>query len=386
MIVYSWFKNALDGLENELTTLVIDFVVDEENGLFKIGGETIEGRIGKTVWYIPVYNEKISSATGLQTGKGLKIVKLPVYNDFRDEYFRLIEEMNIQKIMFVNGLAKDIYDIVLVKNLAENQTQWLGEEYFHPQGSVYLATVVDNVVNDGWDDFYATIDRDGNIFGEQITDYINKCRKLKIEPYDFTHNNFCNVHGDIFTIDFHKWKRTCLIKEPMYPEYIEIEINVNLEEQQSIIPDELFYNTILEAAQLGVKYIIPVMHGITLSSGSYPKSFEIIKKVAPQIQIVEGIQDIYISQGNVFNLSRCYDYELCDIAVRGMTILSDGNCYPCRAYLDEENNMGNIKDSGILAVWNSNEYKWFRYLHKKSRLLNKSCRGCRCCIPVKEYL
>ena len=36
MIVYSWFKNALDGLENELTTLILDFGVDEKNGLFKI--------------------------------------------------------------------------------------------------------------------------------------------------------------------------------------------------------------------------------------------------------------------------------------------------------------------------------------------------------------
>ncbi|MCM1039245.1 MAG: SPASM domain-containing protein [Ruminococcus sp.] len=386
MIVYSWFKNALAGLESELNTLVMDFGVDEENGLIKIGGETIKGGIGKTVWYIPVYNKKISSVTGLQMGKGLKIVKLPVYNDFRDEYFRLIEEMNIQKIMFVNGLAKDIYDIVLVKNLAENQTQWLGEEYFHPQGSVYLATVVDNVVNDGWDDFYATIDSDGNIFGEQIADYINKCHKLKIEPYDFTHNNFFNVHGNIFVIDFHKWKRTCLIKEPMYPEYIEIEINVNIGDQQSIIPDELFYNILLEASQLGIKYIVPIMHGDTLRIENYSKSLKIIKKVAPKIKIVERIQDIYISQENIFDLSRCYDYELCDIAVRGMTVLSDGKCYPCRAYLDEDNNMGNIKDGGILAVWNSNEYKWFRYLHKKSKLLNKSCRRCRNCIPVREYL
>lgn len=359
---YSWFKNSLNGICEKLKIFRLKFVVNEEEATFDFDEISIKGNVGKTVWYIPALDKQSSLTLGVSEGQALKIVKLPVFNDLRDEYFRLVEEMSIQKQLCYAGLAKEIYDVVLVENENENIIEWLQEEYVHPKGSIYLATVVEHVYDEGLESLGVKTDLNGNVFGTAINNFLDDCRRLRIEPYDITCRNLFNEQGRIIGIDFHKWKKNDGIVEIVRPDYVLLEINASLH-------DNVYERVISEAMEFGVTEVGLIVQSVDdksrlLTEGMLEKA----KGIIPNIRIYTE---------NIFEESDRPVYDTCVCSLKGMVIMSNGNCVPCYTSNGINQIMGNVINHTLEEIWNSNNYKWFRYLQRKSRDLIDGCKDCR---------
>lgn len=58
-----------------------------------------------------------------------------------------------------------------------------------------------------------------------------------------------------------------------------------------------------------------------------------------------------------------YDSQYCEFPWSSLTIMSNGNVVPCTQDYDAEMCFGNIKETSLETIWNSDEYKEFRQWH-----------------------
>jgi len=172
---------------------------------YKINSLYVSGYRGRSVWYIPAYNKKIAKTMSIKKGQALKIIKFPMLTNPISEYYRLYNEFLIQKILFLNNMAANVYEIILVKNLISNKVLFFDELYEHPGGSVYFSLITEDLSIRGFkNDIF--IDKEQYLHGMQIEQFKRKCNGLGIKHYDIGLGNiFVDKQDNLKVVDVHNW-------------------------------------------------------------------------------------------------------------------------------------------------------------------------------------
>lgn len=298
---YLWSEFEKDFNLFNLKPINIEFdILNEAEALFSFNGVTKTGANGKTCWYFPLNTEESKRIINTDKKIGLKIIKYPVFNDIIDEYRRLLQEFSIQKILYKNNMAPDIFKLVLVKNHKHIKVKfsWLNHVINYPCGSVFFAQIVEHV-DERIDSFRhgININSEGIIYGKLINNFVKDCLKLRITPYDINVENMFIKNKKLCVVDVHKWKRSYNIIPPPVPEYLQIELSniCNAKCKMCNIPymtrkkgymtDDLFIKILSEANELGVSHITPFLHGEPFIRDDFVEKLILINKIAPRANI-----------------------------------------------------------------------------------------------------
>lgn len=295
-MIYQWYEyeQIFDSLNLNKCEISLE-VINEEECEFLFEGKPVKGSKGKTCWYIPLNGH--SQFCSNSKKRGLKIVKYPVYNDILDEYRRLQKEYAIQKILYMNDMAADIDSFFLVKNTKEIQVSWLNTIIIYPPNSLFFATIVEHICSDNKESATVKKNSDGALYGTLINEFVSRCKKLRIKPYDINDDNIFMSEGKLKVVDVHKWHRTYEIIPPSGPKYIQIELNnicnakcemCNIPEmtrEKGLMTDNLFVDIIKQANDLGVEYITPFLHGEPFIRKDFVDKLKLINTYAPKAKI-----------------------------------------------------------------------------------------------------
>lgn len=263
----------------------------------KIEGETAVGYRGKTVWYLPARTDKMAQRLKIEKGQALKVVKYPVQKEPEREYHRLLNEFAIQKTLFYENLAPDIFETLLVKNRAGNQVKWFDESYCHPADSVYLAQVVEDLKNMGMPQD-VSMDEDYYFQGPSVEAFKSQCRQLGIKDYDIGLGNlFCDAEGMLKVVDVHKWTWLYDLRVPERPDYLQIELNntcnakcgmcaiPGMKRKSGMMADALFDKILDQARALGIQHIIPFLHGEPFMRADFIDKLKRINQLMPEARM-----------------------------------------------------------------------------------------------------
>lgn len=378
-MIYHWANLDNEFKKIPLKLFNIDLTIS--NGLYYcLNGKNRKGSIGKTVWYIPLQDtETINFGIKINKTCGLKIIKYPVYFDIIDEYYRLLSEYTIQKILYINNLAPNIYKILLVKtnNKLVLEYNWLSEKIIFPKNSIFFAQIVEHVESDDLNNI-VNISNDKSLYGKNIELFISKCQQLRISPYDINADNFYNHLGNLKVVDVHKWERTYKIIYSVFPKYVKIELNnVKSKFRKENMSNNILIKILKECNLNNVKYIIPIYtYNDNFVEKDFVQKLKIIKKYAPNTKIIMNT-----IKEKIFDIC----YEQCDNAFRSIYILFDGKVCPCCMDFKRKYIFGNIKNSSITEIWNNDKYKNFRRLHEISRIACNLCNKCLLSLKTEEY-
>ena len=294
-MTYPWFEFSAVFRSLGLDVFDVELTVSDDY-LYVLNDVERSGASGKTCWYVPLSGRE-GRAFGVNCDNvGLKIIKYPVYNDIRDEYSRLLQEVTIQKILCARGLAPDLIKLFLIRNVRENSISWLDQRIEYPAGSVFFAMIVGNVMArkalSG-----VGLSEDGVLFGPKIDELQDCCRQLRIEPYDLTLENVYLSGGKLGVLDVHKWRRTYGMRYVRVPKYLQIELNntcnarctmcaiPHMTRRRGCMSDRLFEKIVKEAGALGVEYITPFLHGEPFMRNDFVEKLYLINEWAPSARI-----------------------------------------------------------------------------------------------------
>ena len=294
-MVYQWseLNNIFEKLE--MNIIDVDLDVRPEN-IYTYNGNDRLGSTGKTSWYFPLSNEETNDLDIKESACGLKIIKYPVYADIIDEYHRLLNEYSIQKILKKNDMAPDIYKLILVRIHRNISFKWLSQTMEYPEGSILFAQLVEHMENSGFEaDVPSTCD--GIPYGKRVDTFLEKCKELRIVPYDINDENLFYNDGKLKVVDVHKWKRSYMIIPPTAPKYVQIELNNScnarckmcnipaMTRSKGMMSDELFIKIIKEVDENGIEYITPFLHGEPFLRADFVEKLKLINQYAKKARI-----------------------------------------------------------------------------------------------------
>lgn len=348
-MIYQWSE-----LENVFITLGLDiYDVDlhlEEDCNYRLNGKIIRGAKGKTCWYIPLEEDELQKF-GLVGNCGLKIIKYPVNSDILDEHRRLLQEFSIQKILHKKNMAPDIYKLLLIRNRCENAVEWLSKEMKYPANSVFFAQIVEHIDSFQEHDTRINTNDQGYLYGKLVDDFLEECRKLRIQPYDVNMENICIVKGQMKVIDVHKWRRTYTMQHVSAPKYIQIELNnscnahckmcniPNMTRKKGMMSDELFLKIVKEANDLGVQYITPFLHGEPFLRKDFVDKLRLINEFAPKARITIFTNASLLTDEIIYELRDIKNIEQLVFSFPG----GNKEIYECVTGLNFELTVKNIK-------------------------------------------
>ena len=297
-MLYPWFglDNSFKKLNLNIENVIYDII---DNNTYMLDTEILQGNPGKTCWYTCLKHSHIERF-GLPLGKyGLKVIKYPVYNDIFDEYYRLLQEFSIQKILYKNSMAPNIHKLFLIRNQQDINIyiDWLGCEVTYPKNSLFFAQIVDHIDSDSCSIEGVHTNSTGVLYGKEIDWFVNKCKSLRIVPYDINHENVLIENKQLRVIDIHKWRRSYSLMPPHIPQYLQIELNnicnakcsmcniPHMHREKGYMSDNLFIKIVKEAGELGIKHITPFLHGEPFLRKDFIDKLKLINKYAPKAQI-----------------------------------------------------------------------------------------------------
>jgi len=294
-MTYPWFDFVEVFGSLGLPVVDVSFTASGD-GSYKFAGAKRKGSLGKTCWYLPLLPCETSLFGVRGESVGLKVIRYPVYNDIRDEYNRLLQEFTIQKILHSQEMAPDVFRIVLVRNEKSNSVSWLGQTIEYPAGSVFFALLVEHV--DAREQISGVgVNADGALFGSKVAEFEDRCRRLRIEPYDLTCENVYQVDDRLAVLDVHKWRRTYGMRSVPMPKYLQIELNntcnakcsmcaiPNMTRARGMMSDALFEKIIQEAGELGIEHVTPFLHGEPFARKDFVDKLKRVNELAPKALI-----------------------------------------------------------------------------------------------------
>ena len=295
-MIYQWseFDSVFEKLG--LETFDINLSINTNNE-YIYNGLSRTGATGKTTWFIPLSDDE-AAKFGVVSNVccGLKIVKYPVYSDIMDEYYRLLNEYSIQKILYKNDMAPNIFKLVLIRNRSSVSYEWSFQKIEFPARAIMFAQLVENMTNDNLESILS-VSRFGIPYGKEINEFVERCNQLRIVPYDLNDENLFFHKGKIKVVDIHKWKRNYIIFPPSVPKYVQIELNNScnakckmcnipqMTRKKGFMSDELFIKILREANEAGVEYITPFLHGEPFLRNDYIEKLRLINEYAPKAKI-----------------------------------------------------------------------------------------------------
>ena len=350
-MVYQWYKlnNVFENIDLEIFDVTLEVNADNEyiyNGCGRIGA------IGKTSWYFPLSFEESVKLGVERRGCGMKIIKYPVYSDIIDEYHRILNEYSIQKILNKNEMAPDIYKLLLIRNSRKVSYDWLLNKMEFPEGSILFAQVVEHIDNDGFDNTISVTEK-GIPYGKAMDDFLNKCKELRVVPYDIDDENIFSHKGRMKVIDVHKWKRSYLILPPPAPKYVQIELNNScnakckmcnipyMTRSKGLMSDELFIKILKEANENGVEYITPFLHGEPFLRSDYIEKLKLINEYAPKAKITIFTNASMLSENIIHELRFVQNIDQLVFSFPG----GNKEAYERVTGLDYETSLVNIRNS-----------------------------------------
>ena len=348
-MIYPWFEFAtiLESFVHEVIDIDLSVL---PNGVFVFNGVARRGAYGKTCWYIPLsYHE--AKLLGVERDDiGLKVIRYPVYNDIKDEHARLLQEFTIQKILFANDMAPDIFKILLIRNGKSNSVSWLGQKVEYPVGSVFFALLVANVNGHGILTGVKA-NSSGGLSGPKINSFCERCRQLRIAPYDLTMENLYEVKGHLGVLDVHKWRRTYGMRFVNVPKYLQIELNntcngrcgmcaiPHMIRPRGIMSDVLFEKILKEADALGVEYVTPFLHGEPFMRQDFVEKLHKINECVPNAKITIFTNASMLDENKVAALCNVKNIDQIVFSFPG----GNKQAYEDTTGLNFENSVFNIK-------------------------------------------
>lgn len=321
-MIYQWSEldSVFEKLDLEIFDIDLSIHPDKE---YTYNNSKRIGAIGKTTWYFQL-SDKETAELGLEgdLNCGLKIIKYPVFSDVMDEYYRLLSEYSIQKILNKNDMAPDIYKLILVrsKNHLEIEYDWLPSKIVFPNGSIFFAQLVEHIDNSGFEN-RIPVTSEGIPFGNEIESFVSKCDRLRILPYDINDENVFLHEGKIKVVDVHKWRRNYSVLVPSAPKYVQIELNnscnarcrmCNIPQMtrcKGLMSDELFIKILKEANKNGVEFITPFLHGEPFLRPDFIEKLKLINLYAPKAKITVFTNASMLTEKILHELNSIYNIE-----------------------------------------------------------------------------
>ncbi|MDD3014429.1 MAG: radical SAM protein [Candidatus Gastranaerophilales bacterium] len=167
--------------------------------------------------------------------------------------------------------------------------------------------------------------------------------------------------ADFFTISF--LKGCSLQQDPVLREKFDKEFYKEKYPISNYFDIDHFERVYRNLLELSKQYPVQIRLYPEFSDQRGEKELNIIKK--------------YFSKGNELSMQEVYNP--CLFPWTDICILPDGNVFPCLSY-----KTGNVKNSAIKNIWNSNKYLEFRSALKKNRIFT-SCQGC-CNAKIRESI
>jgi|GEM_PF-1886464 len=319
-------KSGFNGSWREWTGVKINYILKDIN-------TCVEGSRGKTTWYLPAKTEGVAKALNIEKGQSLKIIKYMVKDTLADEYIRLLEEYKIQKRLANEGLAAQIYDLVLVQNTSLNKVKWFDEIHQHPMDSIYFALIVEHIENEKLPEEKIKIDKDYMFYGSSINQIKECCKKLDIISYDLGLGNVLYSKDMPKVIDLHKWhfKASYINMVPKAPKYLQIELNntcnarcqmctiPNMERKRGFMKDELYDDILKQANELGVSYISPFLHGEPFVRKDFISKVIRINELTPKAKIHIFTNASLLKKSEVNALNEIKNLDLLSFSFPGGT-------------------------------------------------------------------
>lgn len=276
----------------------------------------ISGYRGKTVWYFPDANSILDGKDlCFDLGYGIKIIKVPVEKSIDLEYRRLLYEVNIQKVLWLKGLAPEVKEIFLLKNRACNHLLWFDEMHTHLNDSIYFAILMKNVEHSEFPADEVDIDENFLFTGKMIDKIKVYLKKLGIQPHDLGLGNILySLEGNPQIIDFHKWKWNFHINVPAFPKYLQIELNntcnarclichiPKMKRQRGEMSNQLLDRILKEAAEFKLLNITPFLHGEPFMREDFIEILGKINQILPEASIAIFTNGSFLNKKKVEEL------------------------------------------------------------------------------------